>query len=156
MRVLLVLHISDYRINEIIDSWYDRSEWTLIRDECRRTVAVMEEKETKGMGMVLSTTTTSNRSRSRSSSMANDDFCPRGLESRTQEGFRRKLQSRMAGWDAVLKEQEEQRIGRVGVSSSDASQRMATLYNTLVSPCVMVAQQLALLDEGAVSNNNDY
>jgi hypothetical protein len=154
MRVLLVLHIADYRINEIIDTWYDRSEWNLIRDECRRTVAVMEEeeneKETTGTGTVLSTTTTT------SSSMANDDFCPRGLESRTQEGCRRKLQCRIAGWNTVLKEQEEQRRRRVVVSSSsDPSQHMAILYNTLVAPCVLVAQQLALLDEDAVSNSNN-
>jgi hypothetical protein len=157
MRVLLVLHIAEYRINEIIDIWYDRSELNLIRDECRRTVAIMEEeeeneKETKGTGMILSS---SSSSMSSSSMTTNDDFCPRGLENRTQEGFRRKLQCRMAGWNAVLKEQEEQqkkRIRRVGVSSSSdaSSERMAALYITLVAPCVLVAQQLALLDEEAV------
>jgi hypothetical protein len=132
-----VLHINDYFDSEVADTWYDKEELNSIRESCRRTIASMEED-----GSLLLFRT----------DYDDEVCCQRGLENRTRDASRRKLQFRIAAWDAVLDEQEQQRLENIV-----DPERMAHWYHYYAVPCEQMAFHMAQLDaaqqEAAVSQH---
>jgi hypothetical protein len=121
-----VLHINDFFDSEVANSWYDKEDLSSIRESCRGAIASMEDDSLLRAGEV----------------------CQRGLENRTRDASRQKLQFRIAAWDAVLDEQEQQRLENI----LDPA-RMAHLYHYYAVPCQQMACHMAQLDaqEAAVA-----
>jgi hypothetical protein len=122
-----VLHINEYFDSEVADTWYDKEELNSIRESCRRTIASMED------GSLLLLLQNNNNN--------SDEVCQRGLENRTRDASRQKLQYRVAAWDAVLDEQEQQRLENIV-----DPERMAHWYHYYAVPCEQRAFHMAQLD----------
>jgi hypothetical protein len=98
-----VLHLNDYRKEEVNACWYDRDGIENIRKEARRTVKLFQQQEESG---------NTNLSRT---SCSDSDNCIHGLESFTKSGMAEKLRRRQDAINLVLDTQGGQcgKSGRI-------------------------------------------
>jgi hypothetical protein len=112
-------HINDVPIDVIQNMWYSRGEYKGIKQRFAQTVRLIMN------GAVLSST--------------NDENCTRGLEPRTRQGARARVEMRRKAVTAVLEAQAEQTSGEIGPdeeavakayqqAGAEACQQQAEMY----------------------------
>jgi hypothetical protein len=133
------IHMNDFSSNEINQSWYTASEIDDIRREARmvtewmnNTVASKNENDDDEW---LKTQANDGSAR----------FCQRGLEYRTREGARRRIDNKVRARNAILYEQELQR--RACIFDTEY---MAKIYVLASTRCKLAAQRLGQQDEREV------
>eukprot|EP00339_Tiarina_fusa_P015818 CAMPEP_0117036756 /NCGR_PEP_ID=MMETSP0472-20121206/26005_1 /TAXON_ID=693140 ORGANISM="Tiarina fusus, Strain LIS" /NCGR_SAMPLE_ID=MMETSP0472 /ASSEMBLY_ACC=CAM_ASM_000603 /LENGTH=210 /DNA_ID=CAMNT_0004746581 /DNA_START=139 /DNA_END=771 /DNA_ORIENTATION=- len=123
VEINFVLHRNDFSSEERSQSWYGKDEIKAIKNGVRASVA----KLTNFPNMP-----------------DDDDYCSRGIENRTREGARRKLQNKVDARAAVFFEQEMQQV-----EGSFDEEQIADCYYEYSEPCHAAAHMVALRDEQA-------
>ncbi|KAL3937015.1 MAG: hypothetical protein SGBAC_007785 [Bacillariaceae sp.] len=108
----------DYTVRESLASWYTMPEMRNIKDDCRRTVAML-----------------------RGATSAGPYVCARGLEGRTLEGYQQKKRNKVFAYMAVADEVLRQTELRI----SDP-QAIADEYMAYTRHCAAGARDLGNLD----------
>lgn len=114
-----VLSRVDYTMEEMTDSWYDRTDLKQMRVNARKEARLLEA------GLLHETSTTS----------------ARGLEGRTTEGLKRKRRNRSEAVNAVFDELDQQE--EHGISDDDA---VADVYYVFTEHCQATAQMMGTRD----------
>ena len=123
VRVKKILHINNYTQSEIANTWYSREEEQVIRE----TAAMVAEMMASGK------------------SIDETKISRRGLEGRTVEGLERRLQQRIAVWDAVL----DQQADNIGAGIVD-DELIAMASRALTFKSQIAANIVGSLDEQTV------
>lgn len=108
----------EYSDREFAESWYNLSEMKTIKEDCKRTAAMM-----------------------RGASSVGPHVCARGLEGRTFSGHQQKKQNKACAYMAVEDEIERQR--KLGISDPQA---LADEYMIYTRHCAAAARELGNVD----------
>lgn len=130
------IHLNDFSSSEMKKSWYTASEIDDIRREARLVTEWMNSTSSSKDDDELWMTRANEGS---------SIFCERGLEYRTREGARRRIENKIRARNAVLCEQELQR--RACIFDTDY---MAKIYILVSTRCQLAAQRLGQQDEREV------
>jgi hypothetical protein len=134
------IHKNDFSSTEINQSWYTASEIDDIRREARLV--------TEWMNNASTSKDENDKDDQLWNSRANDGssrFSERGLEFRTREGARRRIENKVRARNAVLCEQELQR--RACIFDTEY---LSKVYILASSRCKLTAQRLGQQDEREV------
>ena len=114
-----VKHLNDYTEAEIAEMWYTQTEIELIRSMVNMTVKRMEKAEP----------------------FTEDDlFCSRGLEGRTKQDYKKRVQHKRSLIREVLIEQEEQR--RQGVCDAKTIAEIASARSAASVKAALIAARV--------------
>jgi hypothetical protein len=108
----------DYTVREFVASWYSVQEMSNIKNDCRRTVAML-----------------------RGASSVGPNVCRRGLEGRTMTGYQQRKQNKVYAYMSVVDEILRQR--QIGISDP---QSLANEYMSYTRHCAAAAQEMGNLD----------
>ena len=111
----------NYTQEEIKATWYSQDEYLQISKQCCKQIQKMNRGER----------------------LRDKKYCSRGLEAHTTIGLVTKMRNRAESIQAVLEEQEVQRI-KEGIHDEDT---IADLYNEVTSSCQLWARTVALRDQ---------
>lgn len=118
----------EYTEEEVRRTWYQDEDYNRITRDCCKQIQKSE------VGKVLKA----------------DKYCSRGLESHTRLGSLCKKQNRRNGFEAVLREQNEQ--FQLGVVDDEA---IACVYHNVTSSCQLWASAIGLRDQRAAAEYID-
>ena len=124
IRVLRVLHINEYTLEEARRCWYSSFDYSMIKAEIMNTLHLMANDP---------------------KAAESDTLCFRGLETKLRDDSQRKMERRRQAINAVLSEQKLQR--QKGVSKPE---KLSMLCALCTRPCRMSARHAGLQDEEAV------
>ena len=102
-KVKYTLNLDEYTDSEKEATWYNARELKMVRDAARKTVTAIQ------CATILAVNNSSSSSSS-SSSLDENQHCARGLENRSPRLWAQKKQERAAARNAVLDEQDYQRL----------------------------------------------
>ena len=108
----------DYTVQELTASFYTSTEMRTVKEECRRTVAMMH-----------------------GASYLGPHICTRGLEGRTMAGYQQKKQNKVFAYMAIQDEIARQR--QLGIRDPQA---LADSYRIYTCHCASAAREMANLD----------
>ena len=122
-----MIHVNDYTQAEIDACWYSGSEMQAIRDDVDTIVKQMSNKK-KAMDI--------------------DEIELLGLEARVPEIQKKRLENRIAAWDAVLDEQD------MGASLEEIAEAYNEVsYQSQVAANVMAKSYLATSDSSSLKQS---
>jgi hypothetical protein len=120
-----VLHVGDFSLDEIRSSWYSHKEIKVMKKRSKR-IATQSEKEND-----------------------ENDYCLRGLETKTVRGSSQKRQRKSTARKAVFLEQRRQQ--EQGLENPEA---IAEAYYDCTDYCQATAHMMGLRDALMAPNNN--
>jgi hypothetical protein len=118
-RVKRTLHFKDYSDDEKNATWYTQAEMSLIRHHMQCIVEKLNQGEAKD----------------------DTEDCTRGVEFRTSQRIALRRENRESAFDAVLDEQQLQRL-----EARHDTERLARIYWEWSNHCQVVASKIGFMD----------